>query len=224
MKIIRKLNGYFRKSYRRQLQLYFTVAAAVPLFISGFVLVGLFRSQATRDLARQDLEALRLGAVDYILKPFEDGQLEGTIQRLLEEEILEGKGSAGGLSTVPQEDPDERILPLRGEEDGMNRYVRSAIRFIQAHYREEGISISTVAAGIGVSEGHLSRLFKKDTGMSVSTYVTTFRIRKAMRLLRDVQYRVSEVAGMVGYQDVAYFSSTFRKLTGMSPTQFQGRE
>lgn len=166
-------------------------------------------------------KALRLGAVDYILKPFADGQLESTIRRLAREEILESR-AGNGQDSGPA-DPDDQILPLRGEDPSMNRYVRSAIRFIREHYREEGVSISTVAAGIGVSEGHLSRLFKKDTGMSVSTYVTTFRIRKAMRLLRSLQYRVSEAAAMVGYQDLAYFSSTFRKLTGMSPSEFQER-
>ncbi len=123
-----------------------------------------------------------------------------------------------------QEEPEERdgrLLPLVTQNPSMNRYVRSAIRYIEEHYREENVSISTVAAALDLSEGHLSRLFKKDTGMSVSTYVTTFRIRVSMRLLRDVHCRVSEAARSAGYQDAGYFSNTFRKMTGMSPSEYQ---
>ena len=42
-----------------------------------------------------------------------------------------------------------------------------------------------------------------------------------MRLLRDVRYKVYEVCEMVGYHDIAYFSSTFKKLTGMTPSDYQ---
>lgn len=56
-KLLGKLHRYFGKSYRRELQLLFTMAAVVPLVVGGFVLVGLFRVQTARDLARQDLQA-----------------------------------------------------------------------------------------------------------------------------------------------------------------------
>lgn len=162
-------------------------------------------------------KALRLGAVDYILKPFADGQLESAIRRITSPQGAENTGAE-------QEEPEERdgrLLPLVTQNPSMNRYVRSAIRYIEEHYREENVSISTVATALDLSEGHLSRLFKKDTGMSVSTYVTTFRIRVSMRLLRDVHCRVSEAARSAGYQDVGYFSNTFRKMTGMSPSEYQ---
>ena len=45
----------------------------------------------------------------------------------------------------------------------------------------------------------------------------------AMRLLQDCRYKVYEVAEMVGYRDVTYFSGTFKKLVGMSPSEYQDR-
>lgn len=162
-------------------------------------------------------KALRLGAVDYILKPFEDGQLETTIRRILNQDNERSRLE----NEKQQELRDDQLLPIRKEDPSMNRYSRSAIQYIRDHYQESNVSISSVASTLGVSEGHLSRLFKKDTGMSVSTYVTTYRIREAMRLLRDIHYRVSEAAAKVGYQDVGYFSTTFRKMTGMTPSEFQ---
>ena len=54
-------------------------------------------------------------------------------------------------------------------------------------------------------------------------YLTQYRIHMARRLLADCRYKVYEVAAMVGYRDVAYFSSTFKKLTGLSPSEYQDR-
>ena len=155
-------------------------------------------------------QAVRLQASDYLLKPFEDGQLEAVVKKILGEAILHGQHTAS-----PK---DAELLPLKDADPEMHRYVQSAIGYIADHYSEDAISITRIAEAIGVSEGHLSRLFKKDTGQS---YITCYRMRTAMRLLRDVRYKVYEVCEMVGYHDIAYFSSTFKKLTGMTPSDYQ---
>ena len=74
-------------------------------------------------------KALRLGAVDYILKPFADGQLESAIRRITSPQGAENTGAE-------QEEPEERdgrLLPLVTQNPSMNRYVRSAIRYIEEH-------------------------------------------------------------------------------------------
>ena len=80
-----------------------------------------------------------------------------------------------------------------------------------------------MAETIGVSEGHLSRLFKAETGISINNYLTRFRIRKSMDYLKDVSAKVYEVADKVGYQDIAYFSNTFKKLVGKTPSEYQSK-
>ena len=147
------------------------------------------------------------------MKPFEDGQLEAVVKKILGEAILHGQHTAS-----PK---DAELLPLKDADPEMHRYVQSAIGYIADHYSEDAISITRIAEAIGVSEGHLSRLFKKDTGQSINSYITCYRMRTAMRLLRDVRYKVYEVCEMVGYHDIAYFSSTFKKLTGMTPSDYQ---
>ena len=158
-------------------------------------------------------QAVRLQASDYLLKPFEDGQLEAVVKKILGEDILHGKRAVS-----PR---DAELLPLKEANAEMHRYVQSAIAYIADHYSEDAISITRIAEDIGVSEGHLSRLFKKDTGQSINSYITCYRMRTAMRLLRDVRYKVYEVCEMVGYHDIAYFSGTFKKLTGMTPSDYQ---
>lgn len=92
-----------------------------------------------------------------------------------------------------------------------------------AHYADADINITTIARSIGISEGHLSHVFKKETSYTALGYLTLYRIHMARRLLADCRYKVYEVAGMVGYRDVAYFGSTFKKLTGLSPSEYQDR-
>ena len=146
--------------------------------------------------------ALKLGAVDYLLKPFHDGELETVVRRLQD-------------SRQPRTVPE---LPTGGEK---SKYVMEAMRYIAEHYNAPDIGVGSVASFLGVSEGHLSHVFKKETSYTISNYITTYRIRIAMELLGDCRSRVYEVAEQVGYRDITYFSSTFKKVTGMSPSEYQ---
>ena len=151
--------------------------------------------------------ALRYGAADYLLKPFRDQDLVAAIARVREKE-----GAAR-----PAE--DTLLLP-KGDK---SKYVLQTLNYIAEHYADADINIATIARHIGISEGHLSHVFKKETNYTALGYLTQYRIHTARKLLRDCRYKVYEVAEMVGYRDVAYFGSTFKKLTGMSPSEYQDR-
>jgi two-component system response regulator YesN len=157
-------------------------------------------------------QAVRLGVSDYLLKPFKDGELEASIQRLLH---LHPNAPAS------LKDAEEEMIPLINKNEISNRYIIEAIDYIEKHYPEEDFSVGKMAESLGVSDGHLSRLFKSETDMGINNYLTRYRIRKAMDHLKDVQVKVYEVAEKVGYQDIAYFSNTFKKLTGRTPSDYQ---
>ena len=151
--------------------------------------------------------ALRDGAADYLLKPFRDQDLMSAIARVREKE-----GAA-------QPAEDTLLLP-KGDK---SKYVLQTLNYIAEHYADTDINIASIARHIGISEGHLSHVFKKETNYTALGYLTQYRIHTARKLLRDCRYKVYEVAEMVGYRDVAYFGSTFKKLTGMSPSEYQDR-
>ena len=155
--------------------------------------------------------AIRIGASDYLLKPFDDGSLEGAIQRLLHLHP----------NSVNSSKAEEQLIPLTSKSDVENKYIKEAIDYIEKNYSDSDFSIISMAEAIGVSEGHLSRLFKAETGLSINNYLTRLRIRKAMDYLKDIKVKVYEVADKVGYQDIAYFSNTFKKLVGKSPSDYQ---
>lgn len=151
--------------------------------------------------------ALQFGATDYLLKPFRDIELVAAINRVREQEQLQ-------TAITPQE-----VLPLvKGDK---SKYVLEAMNYIAEHYSDNDISITPIARSLGVSESHLSHVFKKETNYTIVNYLTQYRIHTAMKLLKDCRYKVYEVAEMVGYRDVAYFGSTFKKLAGMSPSEYQ---
>ena len=152
--------------------------------------------------------ALRLGAVDFLVKPFRDGELEAVVQTIRER--IAAKRGETAVAAPP---------PVSAE--SKSRYVAGALAYIHDHCCDPDLTIGQVAESLGISEGHLSHSFKKETGQTVLAYLTRCRITRAMDLLRTRQYRVYEVSEMVGYRDITHFSSTFRKVTGVSPTEYQ---
>ena len=104
-------------------------------------------------------QALRLGAVDFLLKPFHDGDLENAVLRL--EKKL----------NPPKPEPEIRLQDVRP--GAKSRYVQAAMEYISENCGDSGLSIAQIAAELGLSEGHLSHLFKKETGITVGSFLTT---------------------------------------------------
>lgn len=151
--------------------------------------------------------ALRLGAVDFLLKPFHDGELEQAVQMLRRR--MESAQDSG-------------VAALPGLKKGdKSKYVLQAMSYIGEHYGDPNITVGEIAQSIGLSEGHLSHTFKKETDYTLLNYLTRYRIHKAMELLKDCRVKVYEVAQQVGYKDITYFSATFKKVVGVTPSEYQ---
>ena len=148
--------------------------------------------------------------------------------------VVVGEAANGeeGLAAAERYNPNLIITDVRMPRmDGIemmrkgdkSKYVLQTLNYIAEHYADTDINIASIARHIGISEGHLSHVFKKETNYTALGYLTQYRIHTARKLLADCRYKVYEVAEMVGYRDVAYFGSTFKKLTGMSPSEYQDR-
>ncbi|MDE6166903.1 MAG: AraC family transcriptional regulator, partial [Acetatifactor sp.] len=98
--------------------------------------------------------------------------------------------------------------------------VRSVIEYIRAHY-ESPVTLPELSRAFHISEGHLCRLFKSVTGMSITEYVNYFRISIAASLLLDTHADVGEIAGMAGFNSISYFNKVFRKHLHMTPSKFR---
>lgn len=90
-----------------------------------------------------------------------------------------------------------------------------------AHNYEKDLKLERLAMIFSYNSSYLGTLFKQTTGKSFNTYLDVLRIEEAKKMLLSQQYKVYEIAHLVGYSSVDYFYSKFKKYVDMSPKQFQ---
>lgn len=100
-----------------------------------------------------------------------------------------------------------------------NDFITTVQEYIQNNYMNE-VKLSSIAELLSVSQEHLSRVFKQETGIGFKEYLVQFRLQKAEEMLKHETGRaVSEVAYACGFNDGNYFSYKFKKAYGVSPTE-----
>ena len=113
------------------------------------------------------------------------------------------------------------LLRDHNTEKRYSRILREAVTYIDENFDHEDISLNRVAQTIGMSPNHFSSIFSQEIGMTFIEYLISRRMERAKELLRTTQLRSSEVAYRVGYRDPHYFSSTFKKMQGMTPREYR---
>ena len=101
-----------------------------------------------------------------------------------------------------------------------NISVQKSVDYIFEHYTED-ISMNEVATKINFSPTYFSRLFKKETGHSFVSYLTLVRILRSIKLLRQNDQSIEQIAMEIGFNTPNYFSATFKKEIGLSPSQYR---
>lgn len=100
--------------------------------------------------------------------------------------------------------------------------IAKAREFIAQHQADD-ISLGDVARAVNTSSYYFCKMFKQATGLNFTDYLSRVRIEKAKNLLLNPNLRVSEVAYEVGFQSLTHFNRVFRKLCGMSPTDYRAK-
>lgn len=98
--------------------------------------------------------------------------------------------------------------------------VDQAVEFLEAHYTEE-VSLSHLAAQLHICPSYLSRMFSRRMGMGIVQYLHHLRVDDACRQLRGTETAIGQIAGNVGYNEIAYFSRRFRRETGISALDYR---
>lgn len=102
------------------------------------------------------------------------------------------------------------------------KLMGSIKKYIEEHYTED-ISLESVALEFKFHPNYLSKLFKDETGVNFIDYITGLKIGKARELLADIRYNVYDVAQKVGYKDAKYFTKVFKKVVGVTPSEYVGK-
>lgn len=94
------------------------------------------------------------------------------------------------------------------------------MEYVKLNYSEK-ITLEEIASYVHLSPSHISCMFRKETGQTISTYVSHVRIEKSKTLLRQPGVPIAEIAGLCGFEDQSYFTRVFKKQTGISPKQYR---
>jgi two-component system response regulator YesN len=103
------------------------------------------------------------------------------------------------------------------------KLLEKALRYIDQQYSDPNLSMLMAAEAVSISISYLAFLFRQFGGASFVGYLTSVRMEKAKMLLLDREVRLYEIADRVGYNSPQYFSATFRKYTGRTPSEFRRR-
>jgi two-component system response regulator YesN len=103
-----------------------------------------------------------------------------------------------------------------------DRVVDTVKRYIAANM-DEGLSRETIAEQVYLNPDYLTRIFKKETGYSISDYVLSERIKKAKEMLSQTNISVSSIAASVGYTNFSHFAKIFKKYAGIGPSEYRSQ-
>lgn len=94
------------------------------------------------------------------------------------------------------------------------------IDYIRNHY-EENITRNSLAKLVHFSPEYVGKILKKEMGVSINDYINTLRISRAKSMITSTNYKIIDIALMVGYDNMSYFSSVFKKYEGVSPAEYK---
>lgn len=190
----------------------------------------LVRSEFPRSLkpftADENLEML-FNDRDRVMLGNDDGMLHETMNALIRE-LKENAGKTENRQDLLTDLLLGQFLILLARQRALGKknrrggsvYIRRAQEYLEENF-DRKITVASVACAVGISEGYLQRLYRKETGSSVMDGILRLRIEKAKLLLETSSLPVIDVAVNVGFNSRQHFSAMFTQLAGCSPASYR---
>ncbi|QMV41185.1 response regulator transcription factor [Cohnella cholangitidis] len=159
-------------------------------------------------------KALQLGVVEYLLKPLDKNKLIMAVEQALKRE--------GDLHRIGRMEKlvDPKLLEAGEHEERYSPAVRETIRYLEERLQDP-VTLRDVAEHLHLNASYFSVLFKEQTGLTFSDYLTRRRVQRAKELLVSTRMPIAEIAEKVGYQTAKYFVKVFRSQESVSPGQYR---
>lgn len=180
-------------------------------------------------------QAIGVKALEYLLKPGADEELLAVLEeaiRLAQEregradktaETQEPENAAEDAGAWGEADWREVDCGLEENRSGnirMNAVAENIRNYIERHYQDD-ISLQTAAHAMNYSDAYFCKIFKQCFDKSFIVYLSEYRVEKAKQLLADVVINVKDISRKVGYHDSNYFAKVFKRVAGMTPTEYR---
>ena len=159
-------------------------------------------------------EAIRLGVLNYLVKPVTKIKLIEAVEAALEKEESVERAEIIGKTV------NQSLVQLSKEQGQKKQPVQLAYRYIEENIRRQ-IYLKEVADYVHLNPSYFSVLFKEQTNMTFSEYVTRVRIQQAKQLLVTTNLPIAEIAEESGYQTAKYFNKIFKENEGVTPGTYR---
>lgn len=161
-------------------------------------------------------DAIELGVSRYLLKPVDPQEFECVMKGVF---AAAGPNEASLLPDTDNLDPESdksSSAPL----SSADYVISEVLRILRQEYMFD-LSVETIAARVFLTPSYLSYLFKKQTGQTLSKYLTELRLDRAQELLSGTNRKIADVSNAVGYPNISYFCVLFKNRFGVTPSQFK---
>ena len=125
------------------------------------------------------------------------------------------------VNAAMQDDFVQRVHQCK--EGSISPQVRNCMNYLQVHLTEK-ISVPELAAKMGYSASHLTKLFKREVGTTINEYAMSLKMEQAKDSLRLSDEAVQSICHRLGFGSQSYFGKQFRKATGMTPLEYREKQ
>jgi YesN/AraC family two-component response regulator len=163
------------------------------------------------------IEGLDLGAIDYVTKPFNTGELILRIRNQMEQKRLRNRLRRNYESLIAR-------LKLSGTRNAANESIdkiENVCAFIKENYMHD-LTRDELADSAGLNPDTFSRIFNQHTGKTLLDYINEIRIEEAKLRLAGTADPVTRICIDTGFENIRTFNRVFKKLTGVTPGEFRG--
>jgi transcriptional regulator GlxA family with amidase domain len=114
------------------------------------------------------------------------------------------------------------MTPIETPEEQRTHFgsLQKVIEYVETHFVDE-IDAEGLAKLAGLSVPHFNRLFRQVLRLSPMEYVLSLRVQEAQRLLATTRMSLGEIAAATGFYDQSHFTKRFRKVTGVTPSEYR---
>jgi YesN/AraC family two-component response regulator len=157
------------------------------------------------------LEAFKLGADDYITKPFNFNLLKLRVQKFLDWRSKCHHSFSQKIDISPSE------ITITSLDEQL---IEKAIKYVEDHISDVDFSVEDLGFAVGLSRSHLYKKLMSITGKGPAEFIRIIRLKRARQLMEKSQLQIAEIAYMVGFNSPKRFSINFKHEFGISPTEY----
>ena len=162
-----------------------------------------------------EIEGLKTGADDYVTKPFNAKVIKARIESLLENREKLREYLLNKVRFEPT------VSEVEGDEDTENAFIHKAILLVESNLDNPSFGIDDMVDALYMSQSTLYRKIKSLTGLSLTAFIRSIRLKKSAQLILSTDLNLNQVAYEVGFNDYKYFKNSFKKQFNCLPSKYK---